>query len=166
MTNRETRLLSPSAIKERLQQKQIALSEPVSKERLIEFEEIHGIKLPEELIFFYTEVTNGCNMIDGCQLYPFEKWNFDCESIGKPFPFDCFCIWENEDSFDFTKLKCGNIELIDLGCSQSWNIIVNGNQYGKMWNFTDVGISPAVPSLDFQQWFNKWLNGDENSALC
>lgn len=52
--------------------------------------------------------------------------------------------------------------MIDIGCGQTWNIIVFGKEYGKMWNYTDVGIAPAAPELSFLEWFEFWLDGGED----
>lgn len=40
--------------------------------------------------------------------------------------------------------------------------MVNGEESGKMWFFTDVGIHPANPSMNFREWMEYWLNGGED----
>ena len=40
--------------------------------------------------------------------------------------------------------------------------LVKGEERGKMWFFTDVGIQPACPSMDFREWMEYWLNGGED----
>lgn len=52
--------------------------------------------------------------------------------------------------------------MIDIGDSQTWNIIINGKEEGKMWFFTDVGIQPCAPSMNFLEWFEFWLDGNED----
>ena len=60
------------------------------------------------------------------------------------------------------KVGNGNISLIDIGDCQSWNIVVTGEERGRMWFFTDVGIQPCVPNRGFLSWFEYWLDGNEN----
>lgn len=77
--------------------------------------------------------------------------------------FTEYWIWE--DDYDEERVKHvvdGNLELIDIGDSQTWNIIVNGKEEGKMWFFTDVGIQPCTPSMNFLEWFEFWLDGNED----
>ena len=50
-------------------------------------------------------------------------------------------------------IEYGNIELIGIGCGQTWNIIVCGKEYVKRWNYTEVGIPPAAPKLSFLELF-------------
>jgi len=73
-------------------------------------------------------------------------------------------VWEDEEE-DPEKMKTiynGVIELIDIGDCQRRCIVVKGEERGKMWFFTDVGIQPACPSMDFREWMEYWLNGGED----
>ena len=93
-------------------------------------------------------------MIDGFQLRPIGEWKFDPEGISKSFSFEQAWIWE--DDYDEEKIKqivYGNIELIDIGDAQSWNIIISGPQKGQMWLFSDVGIQPCAPPKSLLEWF-------------
>lgn len=148
-------------IKSKLIDKHIELCAPVDISDIRKFEESHHVLLPRELVDFYTLVSNGCQMIDGFQLYPFEKWFFNSERLHLPFEFNEYWIWESESelSHDLNEIENGIIELIDIGDAQSWNIIVNGNNYGEMWFYTDVGIQPACPAMSFLKWFEYWLDG-------
>ena len=148
-------------IKVKLKDRHVELCVPVSISIIREFEEEHHISLPQELVDFYTKISNGCQMIDGFQLYPFEKWIFNPERIHLPYGFKKYWIWESESelSHDPKEIENGIIELIDIGDSQTWNIVVNGDNSGKMWFFTDVGIQPACPSMSFLEWFEYWLDG-------
>ena len=117
---------------------------------------------PAGLVEFYTEISNGCPMIDEFDLYKFEDWQYHSERIMEDFPFDTFYIWEGEEQdVDLSVIENGNIELIDIGDAQTWNIIVKGNQQGKMWSFSDVGIQPAEPQMEFLEWFEYWLDGND-----
>ena len=153
-----------SRIKAKMKEKGMALIDVVEIKEIREFEQRYNVMLPEELVLFYTMISNGCEMIDGFPLRAFEDWKYNHELIFKEFPFEKYYIWEDEtdEIFDIKTIDYGNIELIDIGCGQTWNIIVCGKEYGKMWNCTDVGIAPAAPELSFLEWFEFWLDGGED----
>lgn len=151
----------------RIQQKLLAMdiqcSEKLDPAVLQAFETEYHITLPEELRALYCEVCNGCAMIDGFPLRPIFEWKFHPEHLGKPFPFEQYWIWE--DDYNASRIRqtvYGNIELIDIGCGQSWNIIVSGPQKGQMWWFSDVGIQPCAPPKGFLDWFEFWLDGNKD----
>ena len=149
---------------EKLKEKGVALNPTVRIRDWAEFKKKYEIGLPTELESLYAYVTNGCTMIDGFLLRAFEDWVFDEERISKPFPFTEPWVWEDEEK-DPEKMKTiynGVIELIDIGDCQRWCIVVKGEERGKMWFFTDVGIQPACPSMDFREWMEYWLNGGED----
>ena len=143
--------------------KNIQRNQVVSIEEIKEFEKNFDISLPEELILFYTKISNGCKMIDGFDLLNLTDWKYNIEHLKDDFMFDKYWIWEsNYDEEKIAKITYGNIELIDIGDAQTWNIIVNGNEKGKMWFFSDVGIQPCAPSMNFLEWFEYWLDGNED----
>lgn len=143
--------------------KNIQRNQVVSIEEINQFEINFNILLPEELVLFYTKISNGCKMIDGFDLLKLTDWKYNIEHLKDDFLFDKYWIWEsNYDEEKITKITYGNIELIDIGDAQTWNIIVNGNEKGKMWFFSDVGIQPCAPSMNFLEWFEYWLDGNED----
>ena len=148
-------------IKVKLRDKHVELRTPVDISDIRSFEKAHHVLLPQELVDFYTLISNGCEMIDGFDLYPFEKWKFDPERIHIPFGFKNYWIWEGESELahDLKEIENGIIELIDIGDAQNWNIVVAGEKYGEMWFYTDVGIQPACPAMSFLKWFEYWLDG-------
>ena len=150
--------------REKLAEKGVALNPKANLSAWTEFKKKHGISLPLELERLYTQITNGCTMIDGFPLRAFEDWVFDEERISKPFPFTEPWIWEGEeeDPEKMNMIDNGVIELIDIGDCQRWCLVVKGEEFGKMWFFTDVGIQPANPSMDFREWMEYWLNGGED----
>ncbi len=154
---------SINTIKKKMHDKNIEASKPVTIDKIREYEEKNHILLPKELVLFYTEICNGCKMIDGFELLSLEAWKCDSEKVSENFPFEKCWIWE--DDYDEERLKQitnGNIELIDIGDAQSWNIIVEGNEKGRMWLFTDVGIQPCSPAMNLIQWFEAWLDGEDD----
>lgn len=152
-------------IKMKLINKNIELNETISIDEIRGFEFEYNVKLPEELVKFYTQISNGCRMLDQYFLYKFEEWKFNSERISKEFPFEEYWIWEDDEGdarIDYKVIENGVIELIDIGDAQTWNIVANGKQYGKMWFFSDVGIQPAAPAKTFLEWFEFWLDGNDN----
>ena len=67
-------------IKSKLSDQHIELCAPVDISDIRNFEKTYHVSLPQELVDFYTLISNGCQMIDEFQLFPFEKWYFDPES--------------------------------------------------------------------------------------
>lgn len=148
---------------EKMKNKNIQGNKVVSIDYVRKFEENAKIELPEELVLFYTEICNGCKMIDGFNLLKMEEWEYNTQKLRNNFIFEKYWIWE--DDYDEEKIKCvldGNIEVINIGDAQSWNIIVSGKQRGKMWFFTDVGIQPCAPPMNFLEWFEFWLDGNDD----
>lgn len=151
-----------SRIKVKLNEKGITLIDVVDINAIRDFEHKYNITLPEELVLFYTMISNGCEMIDGFQLRAFEDWKYNHELLSKEFPFEKYYIWEDDDGLEINYIEYGNIELIDIGDAQTWNVIINGKEQGNMWFFTDVGIQLAAPGRSFLEWFEYWLDGGED----
>ena len=153
-------------IKSKLRKKGYAVDQSASRVLIDRVEEQLGITLPEELTLFYTEIANGCPMIDDFSLKPIEEWEIDKETINNEFPFSEYWVWEDEESDPedekLESIYCGSIELINVGGGQAWHIIVNGKEKGQMWFFTGVGIQPCAPKLNFLSWFECWLDGTQN----
>jgi len=152
-------------IKQKISEKGIKINPIVPITAIREFEKRNEIILPEELMEFYTLIGNGGKMIDDFSLKSFEELEIDIEKVKKAFPFTAFWVWEDGDEHKDGNMEdvCkGNIELIDIGCGQTWNIIVTGKERGQMWNFTDVGIQPCVPKRNFLSWYEYWLDGNDD----
>jgi hypothetical protein len=153
-------------IKRKLIQSHIQFNPPVSKETIIDFEKNFDITLPEELVLFYTEIANGCDAEDTSDLLRFEDLKFDDpERAKKEFKLTEPWHWEAEGFNETTdsllsEVSNGNIVLVDLGCGQSWNIIISGKERGQMWLFYDLGIAPCSPARNFLSWFEDWINAD------
>ncbi len=103
------------------------------------------------------------HMLDGFKLRPIEEWKFNPNTIQNPFPFEKYWIWEDDyDEQKIAQTVYGNIELMDIGDAQSWNVIVSGSQKGQMWMFSNVGIQPCAPPKGILEWFEFWLDGKED----
>lgn len=150
-------------IKLKMQEEGIITNNPISINEITNFENRYKFILPEELSLFYTEIGNGCEMIDGFYLKRLEELEFDETKIREDFIFTRYWIWEDDKNKALLdKVGNGNISLIDIGDCQSWNIIVTGEERGHMWFFTDVGIQPCAPNRSFLSWFEYWLDGNDN----
>jgi len=153
-------------IKRKLIQSHMQFNPPISKKTIFDFEKINDIILPEELVVFYTEIANGCDTVDSNDLIRFEELKFDnLKQIKKEFKFTDRWIWENDGSNEineslYKEVSNGNIVLVDLGCGQTWNIVINGKERGQMWLFSDVGIAPCSPKRNFLTWFEDWIYAD------
>ena len=153
-------------IRQKVLEKGIKLNPVIPIETVREYEKHNGIVLPEELVAFYTLIGNGGIMLDGFPLKSFEELKIDIEKVKEEFPFTTYWVWEDGDEHeegDSDDVYKGNIELIDIGCGQTWNIIVTGKERGQMWDFTDVGIQPCAPKRTFLSWYEYWLDGNDYS---
>lgn len=149
-------------IKEKVIQKNIEVNETITIEQIEIFEKQHNINLPNELVLFYTIVGNGCT-IDREKLRGLDDLKFAKESVNKEFEFDEYWVWEDdEEDPDWERMDRGNIELMDIGDSQTWNLIITGKEKGQMWFFTCVGIQPCAPKMNFLEWFEFWLDGGDD----
>lgn len=149
-------------IKNKIEHNGITLNDIISIEKIRDFEKEYNICLPEELVLFYSEIGNGGKMIDGFCLKRFEELDFDICKIKEEFIFTDYWIWEEDNNEDLlNEIDKGNIELIDIGDCQRWNIIITGKERGQMWFFTDVGIQPCAPKRSFLSWFEYWLDGND-----
>ena len=143
--------------------KGVCYNEPADISYIRKLESDSKVRFPIELVKIYSEVCNGCVMIDGFKMKRIEEWNISTSHIKNVFQFEKYWVWEdNYDEEKVKKTQDGNIELIDTGDAQSWNIVVNGKQSGYMWFFTSVGIQPCDPPLSVMEWFEFWLDGYED----
>jgi len=152
-------------IKQKILDKNFELNPVISIEVIHQFEKQNNIVFPEELVLFYTLIGNGGKMFGGYPIKKFEDLNIDIEKAKKEFPFTDYWIWEDEEDnidTDFDIIGNGNIELIDIGCCQTWNIIITGKERGNMWLFTDVGIGPSTQKPGFLSWYECYLDGNYN----
>lgn len=147
----------------------IKMSRCLSEDNITAFENYHKVKLPQAYRIFLKKVGNGCNhMFEGCRLNDLESSL--CQELSKPFMLEKFWLWEDDErekNIIETEMKDkvyrGNIELINLGCSISYNLIITGKCRGEVWNFTDVGVQPCCERQDFFGWFELWLDNQDKT---
>ena len=74
--------------------------------------------------------------------------------LAAPFPFERECIWEAEDGAPdrarMQEVLDGNLELIDVGCGQTFNLIVTGPCRGEVWGVPMWASTPAVSGRTFR----------------
>lgn len=158
-----------SRIQRKVAEKNIRLGECLSEETIVSFESKCGIELPKAYRMFLTNVGNGCpSMIDGFRLKSLEE--IKIQDLSHPFQFEQEWIWEDDDRpSDIideeikNKVYQGEIELIDIGCGMSFNLIVSGKCRGEVWCFSDVGVQPCCERQDFLGWFELWLDNQDET---
>lgn len=145
----------------------ISMGQCLTEEEIASFEECQSIKLPQAYRVFLKSVGNGCkSMLDGHRLNDLE--NCSHQVLSEPFLLEKFWLWEDDErDADVieeemrNKVYRGNIELINLGCGMSYNLIITGKCRGEVWNFTDVGVQPCCEQQDFLGWFELWLDNQD-----
>jgi SMI1 / KNR4 family (SUKH-1) len=154
------------------------LMNPLAQAKEVEaFEILHGIQLPEDYKQFVIEVGNGGEGPPYYGLLPLGATpQYDVPNVltqgysgllSKPFPFTEFWCWEEEESEELIEhrlhtIHYGNLILGNDGCGQYWSLVIVGEQKGKIWQLTDVGIYPCAPSLTFLDWYEYWLEGGDD----
>ena len=150
-----------------------AVRELVSVEYLQKVENDLGIIFPEEFKLFYSQVSNGLTTSPYRKLHSIEtilnrieqeKESSGMNLIQQKFTLENAYMWETpgedeeaEDDDELYQLAyCGKIEIADMGCGETWHLIVNGNFYGTMWNCSEYGIAPCQPKLTFLDWVELW----------
>ena len=147
----------------------VKMGECLSEDKIVTFENYHNVKLPQAYRIFLKNVGNGCNhMFEDCRLNDLES--SPCQELSKPFMLEKFWLWEDDarasdiiETEMNDKVYRGNIELINLGCGMSYNLIITGKCRGEVWNFTDVGVQPCCERQDFLGWFELWLDNQDET---
>lgn len=159
------------------------LNEPISFEKVVEFETEHQVKLPKDYVEFITQIGNG-----GAGPYygiePFENGLFEDLDFkkgrtdpSKPFPLterwnlDLYDKnGENIDSMELnyfhSKQINGTIKVSNFGCGVSLLLVVNGEDYGNIWmddRGNEGGIYPTYQfsnqkKVFFLKWYENWLD--------
>lgn len=134
-------------------------------EKITEFENIYQTKLPQEIVDFYTKVSNGAVLYSGediCNLEPFENWYFDEKLIHTDFniendvTYDDYCAIRQKGE-DYSFEQFGNIILMDLGCAMTYNIVVKGKHYGEIIGVLEMWLE--ITNKSFLDWLEGCLDG-------
>lgn len=152
-------------IKDKVAHLNIKMGSTLSEKDIKNFEEHCSIKLPSAYRIFLKEVGDGCDsMLDGFRLNRLEEMKW--EDLSHPFMLEEPWIWENDESTTEQELSekiellayNGELELIDIGDSMTYHLIVSGKCRGEVWYFSDVGVQPLCERQDFFGWFEAWLD--------
>ena len=150
-------------IQKKVVSKNIKLGKCLSEEEILEFEEKCKIRLPQAYRDFLRYIGNGCCMIDGFRLKCLEE--IEKQDLSQPFMLEEAWVWETDERpINVIEQEMqdnvyqGEIELINIGCDMSYNLIVTGKCRGEVWSFTDVGVQPCCERQDFLGWFELWLD--------
>ncbi|MDE5558066.1 MAG: SMI1/KNR4 family protein [Ruminococcus sp.] len=134
-------------------------------EKITEFENKYNIKLPQEIVDFYTKVSNGAVLYlneDICNLKPFENWQFDENLIHTDFNIENDVTYDDydvikESTRDYSFESFGNIALMDLGCAMTYNIVVKGKHYGEIIALLEMWLE--ITNKSFLDWLEGCLDG-------
>ena len=142
------------AIREKMEQlKQfgdVEIYDTISIEEVRKFEDENNIKLPEDYVWFITNVANGCKG-DGfydyrysCGFRPLERTYFSREYIDDD---DC----NGEEKF--------SLDISSTGCTGSYGIFLKGEHYGEISD-DDEGLAYYHPKRvhGFKEWYNTLLD--------
>ena len=156
-------------VKQKIAELGIEMRAVLSEEEISRFEKQCNIRLPEAYRLFLQEVGDGCEeMFDGFRLNRLA--DIEKKDLSSPFLLEKEWIWECDDRPRSiireemeNKVYQGEIELINIGCCISYNLIVTGKCRGEVWNFCDVGVQPCCERQDFLGWFELWLDHQDET---
>ena len=109
------------------------------------FEKENDVILPEDYVWFITNVANGGIWMDGIyRFYPLEKSGFDDEELPDYEP--------GAEKYA--------LEVLSLGCTYGLGIILDEAHFGKMTSCGDCMArhDPDCPEYTFTEFFIKWLD--------
>lgn len=161
------------------------LNTALSEEQITEFEFRYSIKLPEDYSLFLKTVGNGgagpFYGVEKLSEAVFEDLDYKREGnkINLLLPFPHSKSW-NLDYKDFTDYQQfeeayfakehsnGLLRLCNFGCGVFINLVVNGEEYGKMWTDdrgNNCGIYPSTElgnesKICFLDWYELWLDNN------
>lgn len=148
-------------ITKKLELSGITIGPPVSEKKIQKFEEFCNATLPESYRRFISEVGSVCTMFGGFELNAIGE-NIELEDLSKPFMLSKEWMWEYDTTASPEQIELfaynGTIELVDIGCAQTFNLIVTGKCRGEVWHFCEMGVQPCCERQDFLGWFEKWLD--------
>ena len=150
-------------IKEEIKLQDIQMGPVLSEEEIHSFEQKHQITLPEGYRRFLLEVGDGCDMFDGFDFLPLRAER-QFQNFSAPFPFTEYVVEGDEPLSDefWEQVTQGTLELIDIGCGQTFQLIITGPCRGEVWNLCEMGTQPCCQRQDFLGWFERWLtDGDD-----
>ncbi|WP_416969156.1 SMI1/KNR4 family protein [Streptomyces sp. 4F14] len=126
-----------------------------------EFEEAHGVVLPEPYRTLVAEIADG-----SFQGPPEYGWAGLAESaegqrLAEPFPLTGMWVWEEDpDAVIEGVARDGSLNLGTDGCGMDWHLVVTGPERGRVWLVTGEGAMPHS-GPGFADWVRQWAAGEE-----
>ena len=124
----------------------ICLYDTVSRDEVAEFERLYGITLPEDYVWFITNVGNGGLWYDKYGGYRFEK-------LSETF----ICRLYDRDTGEMTDKYA--LAVLSIGCSYYYAIVLKGKDRGRICSTDGYSASPCYPMTvnNFRELYVKWL---------
>lgn len=171
-----------AAIKAKIEALGLQPRATVSLSEIRALEQELDISIPEEYVAFVTQIGDGWDMqLIGSKHIPTMESLFkdlDKEHLRQAFPFEKTWIWEGEEAdcqdgetdeewnerVDklLEPVDYGNIPLIMGYSGEIYGLIVKGPMRSKIWAFTDVGITPTEPLIEFLPFISAYLDGKDS----
>ncbi|MBT2450825.1 SMI1/KNR4 family protein [Streptomyces sp. ISL-43] len=135
----------------------------LTEAQISEFEDTHGVRLPEEFRRFLTRIGHG-GYGPTYGLLPMEKWTGQpgTARLAEPFPIvpDLDVPTGPDDRGDLTGSFPGTIEVVYRGCSDSTLLVVTGPGRGRLVEANGEGFfAPRFHAdPDFLSWYERWLD--------
>lgn len=123
---------------------EIEIYDIISIEEVKRFEAENDIELPNDYVWFITNVGNGGKWYNGeYQFYPLEKTYFSYEGLP-----------------DYkTGREKYSIDILSKGCSYSIGIILSGVHYGEIsYDGDGLAYFHSIPLHGFKEFYLKWLD--------
>lgn len=120
------------------------LFDVISIEDIRKFESEHNVKLPDDYVWFITNVGNGGTWSNGYYFYPLEKTYFSREGL---------------PDYVYGQEKF-SIDVLSKGCSYSFGIILKGEHFGEISDNGD-GYAYYDDNMQvkcFKELYIKWLD--------
>ncbi len=123
---------------------EIEINDIISVEEVKRFEAENNIELPNDYVWFITNVGNGGTWYNGEYLfYPLEKTYFSYEGL---------------PGYKRGREKY-SIDVLSKGCSYSMGIILSGEHYGEISSDGDgLAFFHSIPIHGFKEFYLKWLD--------
>ncbi|MDI9312286.1 MAG: SMI1/KNR4 family protein [Limnohabitans sp.] len=167
------------------------IKDALTEDEVLEFEEKHNIKLPEDYRIFITNMFNGG--VGPEQIMPLDFWDsvhntVYLDSLGNKLnePFLLISEWkenydnddddDDDENYEYNSIINGTIRVCHIGCGNFIFLVVNGAEYGNLWIDDRASNDEIVPlngklnnRINFETWYNEWLDKEieyyENLSL-
>ena len=143
------------------------LNEPADPRDVAAFEELFGVQLPGDYRAFLLLIANG-GAGPGYGVFPFEEYESNEEqALDRLFPHRD--DWDPEVApFEGNPVD-GSMRIGNMGCGIDVMLVVNGPEYGHIWEDhreSEGGIYPflsgdpeqANARFTFTAWYEEWLD--------